>query len=462
MARQRDADLRLKGFGLRTRFLITMTASLAVVMALGGFLLYGAATRIAETIQTNTISRAVRMLADPPEWKRDERPATEHRTTGVQVFPVRYGVPPADGSVYRYRGVHPDTSEDVEVRLLVPESEKVGKDLLGTIAAIVASIILVGAVVSWWVANQISRPILHIIEDVRQIAKGDLNHKTRAHGAGGEVELLARSIDRMTRELDGAQEAQVELSIRERELDLASGVREALLPLATPVLEGYDLGAAQLGSEDFGGDFHEFVELEDGRVGLLVCDVSGQGVPAALIGATARAYLASELGRGDGLTEAFSRVNRRLVQDVRRGMFVTALYVLIDSRRHRASVACAGHKVPLLRYCAADKKMRLCHPEGIALGFDKGPVFDRRLQVEEIELAPGDRLILANSAPLRIQNEQEQELGEKAFYSRVWKRSALDTQKFLKALKSDLKQYAGDMGLPQDISLVTIAREGPA
>ena len=341
--------------------------------------------------------------------------------------------------------------------LLVPGTSRVGKDLLGMIVGITIVVILVGAAVAFWVASQVSRPIHRLIQDVRQIAKGDLRHKTHSVGSG-EIELLSRSLDRMTLDLGEAESTRLELSIREREMGLATGVREALLPLATPLVEHYDVGAAHLNTETLGGDFHDFIEREDGRIGLLVCDVSGQGIPAALVGATARSYLRGELHRTDDVAVALARVNRWLAGDVRRGMFVTALYVLIDPTIGRATVACAGHKMPLLRLSRGDGRLRSIHPDGIALGFDKGPVFERRLEVAEIAIEPDDRLVLTNSALLSIRNPDGRELGEKAFFSRVAKHAELETTAFLKALRRDVEGFVGEAGLSSDISLVTITR----
>ncbi len=329
--------------------------------------------------------------------------------------------------------------------------------LLRIVMAVMALVVLVGAGVALWVGSQVAGPINEIVDDVRQISKGDLEHRTHTRG-GGEVELLARSIDRMTRELLGAREAELELGIRQREMELAGGVREALLPVVTPLVEGYDVGAIHLPGQ-LGGDFHDYIELEDGRLGLLCCDVSGQGVPAALIGATARAYLRAGFSSGGDISEALRAVNRELVRDVRRGMYVTALYALLDPATARVQVACAGHKVPLLRFTAEDRKLRLVHPEGIALGFDKGPVFDRRLEVTELALAPGDRLLLANSGPIVLENRGGAALGEKAFYSTVLRSAQLPTSKCLRGIRSALAEYAGEAGAKVDVSLVTVSRE---
>jgi len=152
------------------------------------------------------------------------------------------------------------------------------------------------------------------------------------------------------------------------------------------------------------------------------------------------------------------KLGKRLVDDVRRGMFVTAVYALLDPVQGRVTVACAGHKIPLLRVTAADGQLRVVQPEGIAFGFDKGPVFERRLQVVEVPIEAGDRIVLSNSAPVRIQGEQGEELGEKTFYARVRKHAAPDTTQFLRALRRDLEQYAGEAGFQEDISIVTLSR----
>lgn len=343
---------------------------------------------------------------------------------------------------------------------IVPDQHSESRSLLlRFVLVVMLLLVLVGAGVALWVGGQVVGPLNDIVDDVRQIAKGDLRHRTHARG-GGEIELLARSLDRMTRDLAEAREAELELDVRQREMELAGGVREALIPVATPLVEGYDVGGAHLPGKRLGGDFHEYLELADGRVGLLVCDVSGQGVPAALVGATARAYLRSALLAGGDVASALRSVNRELVKDVRRGMYVTALYALLDPRSGEVNVACAGHKVPLMRYTAADRQLRLVQPEGIALGFDKGPVFDRRLELVRVDMEPGDRLFLTNSAPLSLKGADGQELGEKALYTAVLRHAALPTTKVLRGIKQLLSDFAGESGPEVDVSLVTVSREG--
>jgi sigma-B regulation protein RsbU (phosphoserine phosphatase) len=370
-------------------------------------------------------------------------------------MPVRYGNRlEREGVLYQYR---PDPRGEAELKFLVP-SHSPEKDLLGLIAGLTVLIVLVGAGVSMWASRQVVRPVNDLIDEIRQISRGNLRSLSWVSGAR-EIVLLARSIDRMTRDLESAQESEMELQIREREMELAGGVRETLLPVTTPLVQGYDVGSAHISSERFGGDFHDYIELSDGRLGMLVCDVAGTGVPAALVGATARSYLRSTLLEGGDVAKAFHRVNGELVRDVRRGMFVSALYVLLDPDSATCQVACAGHKMPLVRYTAADGKLRLVHPEGIAIAFDRGPVFERALQVEAIDLEPGDRLLLSNSGPVNLESPDGQELGERNFYRMVLQHAAGETGGFLRGLKRDLEAFSGGQGFPVDVSLVTIQRE---
>jgi serine phosphatase RsbU (regulator of sigma subunit) len=451
----RDDDQRVKVMGLKARFVLAMTVPLAIVTAVTAALLYKQFSTIFRDSEENLISTAVHFTHTQQPSEVDLN-GWIHDPPGVLVFPFRYGEN-GRGHLYRYEtdlgGPQPDRFD-----LLVPEAQAVHGEMLRVIAGTFLAVLVVGAVISIWVAEGVSRPVQGLIYDVRQIALGNLRHRTKAKGPA-ELRLLARAIDRMTSDLAVGKQTELELSVRERELELATGVRDALMPVGTPLIQGYDLGAAFLASPRFGGDFHDFVQRPDGSCGLLVCDVSGRGLPAALIGSTARAYLRAELERPGEVADAFCRVNRWLAGDVRRGMFVSALYALLDPKEGRATVACAGHKIPLLRVCASDGQLRVVQPEGIAFGFDKGPVFERRLQVVEVPLDPGDRLVLANSAPVRIQNDAGEELGEKAFYARVKRHSGPDTTQFLRALRRDLEQCAGEGGFPQDISIITCARE---
>lgn len=512
----RETELRVGGLRLWARFTLLMTLALTLVMAAAGFFLYQTATRLTATVHEQTLVDTARAMAEVqprlaeierlrnvrdqlfvlerrlPAEGTDAEVAAAARTLREEMrqqreradadLRERSAAPPyrqvgtsmrqLDGGRVRSalvefgdgrRGELFQVSGGIEQRpayeLLVPA--RVGgtdQGLLGLIVGTTILVVLIGAAVSVFVANQVSGPLEDLVSDIRQISTGDLSHRTHVR-VGGELALLARAIDRMTRNLAEAQETKLTLSIRDRELEVASEVREALLPQTTPRLEGYELGAAHLSSNVLWGDFHDLVELDrPGHVGLLVCDVSSKGLPGALVGATARSYLRSHLAPGRDLRESLLTVNRELARDVRRGMFVTALYVQVDASAATATVACAGHKIPLVRYSAADGKVRLIQPEGIALAFDKGPVFERALQVQQVPLEPGDRLVLVNTGAVSVAGAEGVELGEKPLYGLILKHAALPTATFLARVRAGLERHAGGQPLERDVSIVTVAR----
>ena len=516
MAHAAKDDLRVGGLRLWMRFTLAMSVALAIVMAAAGFFLYNTTSRVAQTVQEKTLLGSLQLTADAarfeieiqrlqaehaglrkiareiddferpddqlisiretvrariaeierqqktmePFWKQVGTQATPLEGGSVLRFPIEYEDGASRGVAYRL-----DEVEGKAYNLLVPEGLAVAeRGLLGLIIGVTVLVILVGAGVSVFVSNQVSGPIEDMVTDIRQISTGDLRHHARARG-GGELELLARAINRMTKSLADAQDAELELQIREREVEVAGEVRSALLPKTTPVLPGYDVGATHLSSHELWGDFHDFIDLStegqalgEGKLGLMVCDVSGKGVPGALVGATARSILRSALSQGNDVTQTLQSVNRELAQSIRKGMYVTVLYVLVDPVEAIATLACAGHKIPLIRYAAEDGKIRTVQPEGIALAFDKGPIFDRALTTVQVPLEPGDRLVMVNTGAVLVTNEDGKELGEKTLYGQIMKHAGENTEEFLRRMKKILENYAGEAALPRDVSIVTIAR----
>jgi len=452
-----EGDIRVGGLKLGARFALATSAAVVVVMSVAGFLLYNATTQATQDARDTVIRESMILTAtEGAEGNYSQVGSSAADLEGeLKRFRVTYGTMDREAHLY----IHP-AGPSGDQHLLVPiDSGDKSEDLLGLILGIVTFVLIVVALVSFFVANQVSRPLEKLVSDIRQIAKGDFSHRTRVEG-GGEIALLARTVDRMAAGLAEAQDAEIDFEIKEREMEVAAEVLEAFLPQTTPEMVGYDIAGVHMGSPEPGGDFHDFIDAGEGCVGLLVCGVSGKGVPGALVGATARAYLRTELTRcGDDIEGAFKRVNRVLAGDVRRGMYVTALYAVIDTVSGETRLACAGHKVPLIRHSAADGKLQTIQPEGIALGFDKGPIFDRTLQISNLKMEPGDRLILANTGPAQVMNEEEEPIGDKGFYRLLLKLSGETSTMMLDGVLMGLESYAGEEPYPNDLAIVSVSRE---
>ena len=309
---------------IAARFALAMTLALVVVMFIAGTVLFDKTARVVESSVDYSLAAATSVLADTAAAKKAGKELFEQTSNSARTVgrATRFDVKILEGE---YKG---DTGhlyqQGPENSLLVPHTgDSPRKDLYGLFLVVAAAVVLVGALVSAAIAMQISKPLNVLVHDVRAIARGNLHHRTSTKG-GGEVRGLALAIDKMANSLQGAQDAEIEFGVREREREVAMQVAESLLPEDTPSLEGYKVARAHVGSEEPGGDFHDFQETQDGGLALFVCDVSGKGVPGAIVGATARAYLKAELQHISDPDESLKRVNRAVARDVRRGMFVTA------------------------------------------------------------------------------------------------------------------------------------------
>ena len=152
-----------------------------------------------------------------------------------------------------------------------------------------------------------------------------------------------------------------EIRMRERieqELRIARLIQQTLLPKTLPELPGYKLSAFYRPAREVGGDFYDFLELQDGRLGLVVGDVTDKGVPAALVMATTRTVLRATATRLLSPGEVLKRANDVIVTDIPPNMFITCLYAILDPDSGRLVYANAGHDLPYRRKPGSVKMQR--------------------------------------------------------------------------------------------------------
>jgi serine phosphatase RsbU (regulator of sigma subunit) len=150
-------------------------------------------------------------------------------------------------------------------------------------------------------------------------------------------------------------------------------------------------------------------------------------------------------------------VNHHLAGDLPPGRHVTALYAVIDTAQGKATIASAGH-LPLLVYRHASGKMAKVNPEGIALGLDVGPVFDRTLQEGDVPIGVGDRIVLYTDGALKTQDETGDEFGEHRFYEAVHREAPKNSQAFVNFVGGAIDQFHLTSPQNDDITISTVKR----
>ncbi len=233
-----------------------------------------------------------------------------------------------------------------------------------------------------------------------------------------------------------------------KDMEFARTVQESFLPQKAPEIERYRFSAHYTPAQEVGGDFYDFIHLSEGRIGIVIGDVSGKGVPAALY----MAKLGSDL-RTLAFTEkdpanALQQLNNLLAERSRRGMFATLLYVELDSQSGGMIMSNAGHLPPIIRQKDGTVK-KLSAAGGAPLGILQGMNFGQ----ETAEIKPGDTVILYTDGIIEAMNATGDLYGFERFEALILK-SPADPDALKSAIINDVNRHTGRSPQHDDLTLV--------
>jgi sigma-B regulation protein RsbU (phosphoserine phosphatase) len=243
----------------------------------------------------------------------------------------------------------------------------------------------------------------------------------------------------------------------ESDLETASEIQSILLPTTSPAIPGYEISGLNIPARHVSGDYYDYVRLDEHRWGIVIADVSGKGIPAALITSMCRSLLRGAAPGAPSAVAALQHVNRQLYPDIKEDMFVSMLFAVIDMRTNDVTVARAGHDPPLL-YRAAGREVILLRPPGMAVGIDSGNVFDRVVAEEKITLAPGDALLLYTDGATEALDRHDTEFGLARLTHAVQANAAKSAEVTVKNIAEELREFAGDVPQHDDITLISIRK----
>ena len=258
-----------------------------------------------------------------------------------------------------------------------------------------------------------NRSLLVVPLRVRDELLGVLAVLNKQRGSFGEDDqsLLQALADQASLSVNNAM-LTVEVAEQERirrDLQIARDIQKQLLPDSCPNIPGFEISAHANSATEVGGDYYDFFWVDDDHLGILVADVSGKGVPAALVVAMIRSAFRAQAPGNTDVRDVLARVNSFITGDLRANMFVTCVYGILEISSKKFTWGRAGHEPLLVAH--PEKNIDILSPDGFALGIIGAPEFADLLEIETIELHKGDRVLLFTDGLTEAMNSKGEEFG---------------------------------------------------
>jgi sigma-B regulation protein RsbU (phosphoserine phosphatase) len=246
------------------------------------------------------------------------------------------------------------------------------------------------------------------------------------------------------------QEAMIRI---QEELRLARSIQDNLLPKETPVLAGYDIAGKSLPALSVGGDYYDFIPMGDHRLGLALGDVSGKGMPAALLMAHLQAAIRSQMLMESSPASCLGRSNSLLYRSTEAERFATCFFGILDAGAHRLCYTNAGHDTPLL--VSRGGRIQKLETGGLVLGI----LQETRFEESTVPIEAGDLLLIYSDGITEAVNGRDEEFGVDRLAALVAENRERRAREVVERILAEVERHAGAAPPSDDRTLVVIRRE---
>lgn len=313
--------------------------------------------------------------------------------------------------------------------------------------------------------NEMQNPALKCI---MVSAYGDMGNIRQAMNNGAfdfatkpiDLDDLSLTIEKaieQIRYIKTMQQEHSQLESIKGDLAIAREIQQAILPRIFPPFpenaEQLDIAALMNAAKDVGGDFYDFFRIDDQRIGFVVADVSGKGVPAAIFMAVSRTLIRATGVRGVSPAECISYSNELLAQESANSMFVTAFYGIYNLTTGQVTYTNAGHNPPYLMK-ADGTILQLPFSSDLVVG----AIDDFKYSEETLQLEHGDTLLLYTDGVTEAINSGDEEFGEQRLQAVLAQLTSNSSQDIIERIKACVSDFAGEAEQSDDITLLAIKR----
>ncbi|UCH20003.1 MAG: SpoIIE family protein phosphatase [Deltaproteobacteria bacterium] len=332
--------------------------------------------------------------------------------------------------------------------MLIMNPEDVIQSLFYLTAFLLAAALIAAMILSRLSSTGILTPISQMEQAMRKVEQGDLSASVPV-SSNDELGVLAENFNQMT---EGLRER---YHMRQS-LDLAMEVQQRLLPKGNLKRKGFDIAGRSIYCDETGGDYFDFIingRGENERIGIAIGDVSGHGIPSALLMATVRSSLRQRTSFSGSAANIINDVNRQLVLDVEdSGQFVTMFYLSIDPTQKQLQWVRAGHDAAIF-YDPGTKSFEELGGSGIALGVDKNWNFK---EGSKTDLCHGQIILLSTDGIWEARNPNGDMFGKDPIYDILHSKAAMSANEILEAILRSLSIFQNGTKIEDDITLVVV------
>ena len=363
-----------------------------------------------------------------------------------------------------YTSVPIQESEVALGRLVVAASSEpikgARRSSIVTVASITAIMILAGIPVTILVLRRKLRPIGLITEHLKNVdfERISLDVPFRSQNEFG---FLAETMRVMGSKLDLAQKELIDKERMSRDLEIAREIQANILPKAYPEASTFELAGAYRSALEVGGDYYDFIDFDNGDLGILIADVSGKSLPGMLVMLLTRDIVKRLARSFDDPANLLAAVNTEVLGNIKKGMFVTMFFGILNPKSGVFRFASAGHN-PLLLLRADRRKPELIKTKGFPLGMVGPEPYGKRIENGEAKLSPADWLVLYTDGVNEAQDAQGNEFGMERFIGLVVANRGLPAGDLVKGILDGHSEFVGKTPQFDDITLIAVKWSGCA
>jgi len=240
-----------------------------------------------------------------------------------------------------------------------------------------------------------------------------------------------------------------------RELEIARQVQMRLLPKKSPVIAGFEISGVCIPAKEVGGDYFDFIELGGSKLGIVIGDVSGKGVPAAIYMTLTKGIVQSHVDDEVSPCDVLTKVNNLLYKTIDKNTFVSLFYAVLDVKKKTIRYSRAGHN-PVIFFRSNDGSCLLLEPDGIALGLERGDLFKQIIKEKELTLGKGDLLVFYTDGFSEAMNRKKEEYGEDRLRDIIIQNHEKSVSDIYNAVLQDIKKFVKDSPQNDDMTVIFI------